>query len=185
VRLRILRAPQGHADGFDLRRFQIGQIYDVGTALANLLLAEGWGVPVDVQEPALVVPLSTMSQKTVLVVDDDRDVRAMLTTLLGVAGFDVIEASNGGDALAALVKHRPSLIILDLMMPGMDGAQFRQAQRRLQDHELADVPVLVVSGADNLKHLARNLGAAGMFEKPLNPERILAAVQARISKMAS
>jgi CheY-like chemotaxis protein len=55
-----------------------------------------------------------------------------------------IEASNGGDALAALVKHRPSLIILDLMMPGMDGAQFREAQRRLQDHELADVPVLVV-----------------------------------------
>lgn len=180
MRLRIERAPEGRADGFDLRRFQVGQIYDVGTVLANLLLAEGWAVPIDVPEPALVVPLSTIGQKTVLVVDDDRDVRTMLNQLLASAGFAVIEAANGGDALVALVKHRPALIILDLMMPGVDGAQFREAQRRLQDYELADVPILVVSGADNLKQMAKRLGAAGIFEKPLDPDRILTTVQAHI-----
>jgi len=180
-----VRAPSGHADGFDLDRFQVGQIYDVGTAVANLLLAEGWAVPVDVSEPALVVPLSTVGRKAVLVVDDDRDVRTMLNHLLAFAGFTVIEAANGGDALVALVEHRPALIILDLMMPGVDGAHFRQAQRRLQDHELANVPILVVSGADNARQLAKNLGAAGIFEKPLDPDRILTAVHARMSSGAS
>lgn len=180
-----MRAPEGRADGFDLRRFQVGQIYDVGTVLANLLLAEGWAVPVDVPEPALVVPLSKVEQKAVLVVDDDGDVRTMLNHLLAFAGFTVIEAANGSDALAALVKHRPALIILDLLMPGMDGPQFREAQRRLHDHDLANVPILVVSGADNAKQLARNLGAAGIFEKPLDPDRILTAVQARMAKVAS
>jgi CheY-like chemotaxis protein len=183
VRLRIVQTPEGHADGFDLRRFQVGQIYDVGTVVANLLLAEGWAVPVDASEPALVVPLS--GQKAVLVVDDDRDVRAMLNDLLAFAGFAVIEAANGGDALVALVKHRPALIILDLMMPGVDGRHFRGAQRRLHDRELANVPILVVSGADKAKQMAKNLGAAGIFEKPLDPDRILTAVQARMSRIAS
>jgi len=182
VRLRIERAPEGRADGFDLRRFQVGQVYDVGTTLANLLLAEGWAVPVDVPEPALVLPLSKVNEKVVLVVDDDPDVRTMLNHLLAFAGFGVIEAANGGDALVALVKHRPVLIILDLLMPGMDGAQFRDAQRRLQDHELANVPILVVSGADNAREMAKKLGAAGLFGKPLDPDRILTAVQARIRK---
>jgi hypothetical protein len=98
-------APEGRADGFDLRRFQVGQVYDVGTVLANLLLAEGWAVPIDVPEPALVIPLSKLSDKVVLVVDDDRDVRTMLNHLLAFAGFAVIEAANGGDALVALVRQ--------------------------------------------------------------------------------
>jgi hypothetical protein len=66
--------------------------------LANLLLAEGWAVPVDVPEPALVVPLSKINEKRVLVGDDDRDVRAMLNHLLAFAGFTVIEAANERDA---------------------------------------------------------------------------------------
>lgn len=177
-----MREPQGDGDGFDLRRFRVGQIYDVGTALGNLLLAEGWAVPVDVPEPALVVPLSKVNERTVLVVDDDADVRAMLNHLLSFAGFAVVEAANGGDALVALVKYRPALILLDLKMPGVDGAQFRDAQRRLQDHELANIPILVVSGADNASELARTLGAAGLFEKPLDPDRLLTAVQARVRR---
>lgn len=180
MRVRITREPQGRADGFDLRRFHVGQIYDVGTVVANLLLAEGWAAPVDVPEPALVVPLSKVNEKTVLVVDDDAAVRAMLNHLLSGAGFAVVEASNGGDALVALVKYRPALILLDLRMPGVDGAQFRDAQRKLQDHELANIPILVVSGADNASDLARTLEAAGLFEKPLDPDRLPAAVRARV-----
>jgi CheY-like chemotaxis protein len=172
-------APEGRADGFDLRRFQVGQVYDVGTVLANLLLAEGWAVPIDVPEPALVIPLSKLSDKVVLVVDDDRDVRTMLNHLLAFAGFAVIEAANGGDALVALVRQagpdHP-----DLRMPGMDGSQFRDAQRRLQDHELASISILIVSAADNAGEMAKTLGAAGIFEKPVDPDRLLRAVQARM-----
>lgn len=178
MRLRITRHPIGEVDGFDLRRFQPGQIYDVGTTLANLLLAEGWAVPIDeLSEPALVIPLSQVSTRTVLVVDDDADIRAMLNHLLSHVGLAVIEAENGRDALVALVKHRPALILLDLRMPGMDGQQFREAQARLQDRVLAKTPILLISAAENAREMARRLGAAGLFEKPLDFDRLLAVVQ--------
>ena len=90
--------------------------------------------------------------------------------------------ASGHEALDSLVKYRPTLILLDLLMPGMDGAQFRGAQRRLQDHELAKVPIVVISGAGNARELARTLGAAGVFEKSVDPDQILAAVQARVRK---
>ena len=179
-----MRPLEGTADGFDLRRFRVGQIYDVGTVLANLLLAEGWAIPIDIAEPALVVPLSTLNQKTVLIVDDDPHVRAMLNSVLAFAGFAVVEAGNGRDALAVLARERPSLIILDLKMPTMNGTEFREAQRRLTDSDLADIPVLVVSGADDAREVAQSLGAAGICEKPLDPDRILKAVQARIPQEA-
>src|SRR6266850_176632 len=80
------------------------------------------------------------------------------------------------DALAALIRHRPAMIILDLRMPEMDGWQFREAQRRLPDRELADVPILVLTGVQHARDLAKDLGAAGIFEKPFDPDRLLAAV---------
>ena len=180
MRVRITRVLHGRADGFDLSRLQKGQLYDVGTTLGNLLLAEGWAVPADLSEPAMVIPLSRLNAQTVLIVDDDSDVRALLHHVLGFAGFVVVEASNGRDALAALIQHRPAVIILDLRMPEMDGWQFREAQRRLPDRELADVPILVLTGVEHARDLAKNLGAAGIFEKPFDPDRLLAAVHARV-----
>ena len=182
MRLRITRQPYGRADGFDLSRFKVGQIYDVGTTVGNLLLAENFAVPVEMAEAALVIPLSHLNERTVLIVDDDPDVRRLLHHVLEAAGFLVVDARNGTEALAELVSHRPFLIILDLLMPGMDGWQFREAQRRLPDRELADVPILVISGTQNVRALAQDLGAAGIFEKPFDPDRVLAAVQARVRR---
>ena len=177
MRIRLTKLPPAPlVDGFDVREYRaglVGETYEVDANLAQYLIAAGYA------------ERTKEGQKAVLVVDDDRDVRAMLNHVLAFAGFAVIEAANGRDALVALVKHRPALIILDLMMPGVDGAQFRQAQRRLQDHELANVPILVVSGADNAKQMAKTLGAAGIFEKPLDLDRILTVVQARVSTIAS
>lgn len=173
MRIRLTKLPPAPlVDGFDVREYRaglVGETYEVHANLARYLIAAGYA-----EHPKV-------GQKAVLVVDDDGDVRTMLNHVLAFAGFAVIEATNGSDALVALVKHRPALIILDLMMPGMDGEHFRQAQRRLQDHELANVPILVVSGADNAKQMAQTLGAAGIFEKPLDLDRILTAVQARVS----
>ena len=182
MRVRITRQPYGRADGFDLSRFKVGQVYDVGTTVGNLLLAEGFAVPVEIAEASLVIPLSRLSERTVLIVDDDPDVRTLLHHVLQAGGFQVVGARNGSEALAALTSHRPFLIILDLLMPGMDGWQFREAQRRLPDRELADVPILVVSGAQDVRTLAQNLGAAGIFEKPFDPERVLVAVQSRVRR---
>ncbi len=82
----------------------------------------------------------------VLIVEDDGDTRELLRRALEARGHAVLEASNGADALAAIERTTPSLILLDLMMPEMDGFQFVQALRDQAD--LADIPVIVLTAKD-------------------------------------
>src|SRR5690349_14816755 len=82
----------------------------------------------------------------VLIVDDDADVRELLRMSLGAAGYRVATVPDGREALHYLRSHADiCMIVLDLMLPSMDGAQFRAAQ--LRDRSLAWIPVIVVSGA--------------------------------------
>jgi CheY-like chemotaxis protein len=82
----------------------------------------------------------------VLVVDDDQDIREMLELVLQTHGWRVATASDGEDALRWLRGgERPCLILLDLMMPGMDGYAFRRAQ--LAEPQLAEIPTVVLTGA--------------------------------------
>src|SRR5690349_12960096 len=91
---------------------------------------------------ALVPELQEVS---VLVVDDEADTRDLLASLLSHAGFTVATAANGLEALAALRAIRPQMILLDIQMPIMDGAVFREAQRR--DKELIRIPTVVMTGS--------------------------------------
>jgi CheY-like chemotaxis protein len=105
------------------------------------------------------------TNRTVLVVDDDTGVRELLTRSLSFEGFDVIEAANGQDALTQLRKgRRPSVIVLDLRMPVMDGWAFRIAQRA--DPRIARIPVVILSGADS--HRFQEIEAAAALEKPVS-----------------
>jgi CheY-like chemotaxis protein len=102
--------------------------------------------------------------QTVLVVDDDTAVRRPLARLLGLEGFDVIEANNGQEALTYLQSGLDiAVIVLDLRMPVMDGWSFRARQR--SDPLIADIPVIVVSGADADRF--HELGAVATLEKPV------------------
>ena len=83
-----------------------------------------------------------------LIVEDDADLRDIELQLLKFHGWPVYAASDGVEGLKALREHRPSLILLDLAMPRMNGVQFRTAQRQLPDRRLANVPVVVVGGRD-------------------------------------
>jgi CheY-like chemotaxis protein len=83
---------------------------------------------------------------SVLVVDDDPDVRVMLETYLELEGFDVLTASNGLDALQRLRDVRPSVILLDLMMPVMDGFMFLDHVKHVP--ALAQVPIVVLTAKD-------------------------------------
>lgn len=83
--------------------------------------------------------------KVVLVVDDDRDARETLSAILESVGFSVFQAADGREGLARARDSHPAVIILDLEMPTLDGWGFRAQQRR--DGAIADVPVVVVSGA--------------------------------------
>jgi len=161
----------------DLSRFREGVTYDVGTTLGNYLLAQGWAEP-DVFPSTPPVPSidRTIKQAGVLVVDDDEDMREILLQLLQFHGWPVHAAADGVEALDALERHRPSLILLDLAMPRMNGIQFRTAQRAHPDVRLASVPVVVVSAAADAARYKTALNAADVLVKPFEPERLLQAV---------
>jgi len=111
--------------------------------------------------------------KLVLVVDDDQDQREVLSALLESAGYAVAQATDGREALAKAKARRPKVIILDLMMPTMNGWDFRTAQRR--DSAIADVPVVVVSA--NCARLDE-LRPAAFLAKPFDLGRLLETIEA-------
>jgi CheY-like chemotaxis protein len=111
----------------------------------------------------------------VMVVEDDEQVRELLVCALELEGYRVVEARNGREAIDQLHTNRdPALILLDLMMPVMDGWQFRMLQRR--EASLAAIPVVVVSAAGWLPERVALLGANGYLEKPIDLDLLLAAV---------
>ncbi|MGC4000520.1 MAG: response regulator [Anaeromyxobacter sp.] len=107
----------------------------------------------------------------VLVVDDEADIRQAVSEILADEGYVVVGARDGAEALAQARAAHPSLVLLDLMMPRMNGWEFREAQR--QDPELAKIPVVVLSA------LARDKGidASGYIEKPFDLDDLLTAVR--------
>lgn len=114
----------------------------------------------------------------ILVIDDDEDIREALVDVLGDAGYSVQVAASGNEALELLGSvEPPSLILLDLMMPGMDGFGFRAAQ--VADPRIASVPVLIISAGGNLATDAKRLGATGFIQKPMKLDVILREVGSR------
>ena len=112
---------------------------------------------------------------SILIVDDDPDIRAALVDVLSDSGYAVRAASNGREALEILrTGAPPRLVLLDLMMPVMDGLQFRQEQ--LADPALRDVPVVVISAGSNVAESARSLGVAGYLRKPIDLDRLLEVI---------
>jgi CheY-like chemotaxis protein len=107
------------------------------------------------------------------VVEDDVDTRDMLGRFLELEGFHVELASNGKQALERLnAGLHPCVILLDLMMPIMDGWQFRRQQ--IQDGELAEIPVIVVSAAG--KERIAEIDANAYLSKPVDLEKLLERV---------
>jgi CheY-like chemotaxis protein len=111
----------------------------------------------------------------VLVVEDHADLREMLSVLLKSEGFDVQTAGNGAEALQCLHETRPSVILLDLMMPVMSGDEFRRHQ--LADPRYRDVPVICMTAAHDGRDRALRLNASAYFQKPVDFERLIGAVR--------
>ena len=112
----------------------------------------------------------------ILVVDDDPDIRESLREVLEDEGYAVACVGNGREALDYLHREpRPRVILLDLMMPVMDGWQFRREQQR--DPSLAPIPVVVVSGTRDAARSAAALGPATCLEKPVGFDELVEAVR--------
>lgn len=104
--------------------------------------------------------------RTVLVVEDDAAIAEVLRLSLEDVGFRVAEAANGHRALALLDGERPSLVVLDLMLPGMDGATFADELR--QRGLRPGLPILVVSAASQAREWAARIEAEGFLAKPFD-----------------
>ena len=111
-----------------------------------------------------------MSKDKILVVDDDREMRASLTHLLESAGYDVTVACNGQDGFAALQTDKPDAILSDVRMPGMDGLEFQTKVR-----DVCHVPVVLISAHGDIPMAVAALqdGAYSFVEKPFEPRRLL------------
>lgn len=122
-----------------------------------------------------------MSAARILVVDDDPDIRDTVIEVLEEHGLRAQGAANGVEALRALRDdpELPRLILLDLMMPGMDGRAFREAQ--LADPALAPIPVVVISAFRDSAETAEQLGAAGHLTKPVSLDDLLDVIQQHVA----
>ena len=115
--------------------------------------------------------------KRILVVEDQEDNRQILRDLLGNAGYELTEAENGEEAIAAVAKQRPDLILMDIQLPLMDGYE---ATRRIRTNpDLNSVPIIAVTSyaltGDEDK--ARAAGCDGYVSKPYSPRDLLAKVR--------
>jgi CheY-like chemotaxis protein len=114
-----------------------------------------------------------MNTPLVLVVDDDPDILDAICDILDAEGYRVSRARHGQEALEQVEFARPDIILLDLMMPVMDGVAFSQALR--QRPRVSDIPIVVIS-ADGNPQRAASVGAAGYLAKPFDIEALLAQV---------
>ncbi len=108
---------------------------------------------------------------SVLVVDDETDIREAVSEVLSEEGFEVAGASDGCEALKKARALHPSVVLLDLMMPRMNGWEFFAACRG--DPELAAIPVIVLSALGRVS----GLDAAGYIQKPFDLEQLVTAVR--------
>jgi len=111
---------------------------------------------------------------SVLIVEDDRDTREMLARFLELEGFEVREAANGQLALETLHENGATcVILLDLMMPVMNGWQFRLAQ--VMDPDIAEIPVVVVTAAGSRDQIPA-IDADAWISKPVDFDRLLETI---------
>lgn len=108
---------------------------------------------------------------SVLVVDDEIDIREAVAEVLAEEGYEVFAAGDGAEALRKARSFHPSLVLLDLMMPGMNGWEFRAAQA--SDPELSSIPVVVLSALGRVS----GFEAQGFIQKPFDLDELLSAVK--------
>lgn len=110
--------------------------------------------------------------RSVLVVDDEPTARSMLRLILVRAGFEVREAQDGYEALAAVEKNMPDIMILDIMMPGIDGFAVCKALR--SNEKAADLPIIMLSARADRESVNKgfSVGATEYLTKPVKPDEL-------------
>ena len=115
-----------------------------------------------------------MRATTILIIDDDKLIRWSLSTVLGRAGYRIQEAATGREGLVAVERSTPDLVLLDIMLPDMDG--FAVLEKLLHAHPILPVLTMTADATPKTARRAIRLGARGHLEKPCDSAVLLAAV---------
>ncbi|WP_085555252.1 response regulator [Azospirillum agricola] len=116
-------------------------------------------------------------KKKVLTVDDSRTMRDMVTFTLKGAGYDVVEAADGQQAMTAMAAGKVDLVITDLNMPVMDGLTLIRKLRAIPAHRTLPILMLTTEADEKKKAEGRAAGATGWIVKPFNPDKLVSVVQ--------
>ncbi|MDP9018746.1 MAG: response regulator [Candidatus Eremiobacteraeota bacterium] len=121
--------------------------------------------------------------RRILVVDDDRNLRKIITTNLELAGYDVTAAASGVEAMQILEDLQPDLVLLDVMMPVMDGYETTRRIRKHQTNSHVPIILLTAKGEVEDKVAGFDAGADDYITKPFGPQEMLARVRAKIRRV--
>ncbi|HUB95586.1 MAG TPA: response regulator [Stellaceae bacterium] len=175
------RLQEGVWPGTERLRGDVGRITAAARRLVALLMPEE-APPVPAAPPASAKPQTPMAKGTILVADDNEGNREVLTRRLSRQGFDVVTAENGRRALEILRVGGIDLVLLDVMMPEMDG--YETLKQVKSSDALRHIPVLMVSALDEMESVIRciELGAEDYLPVPFNPVLLQARIGASLEK---
>src|SRR5882724_5895011 len=124
---------------------------------------------------------STSPSATILIIDDQEKNLQVLGTMLGQLGFEIVPATNGEQALRRLMARPADLVLLDVLMPGLDG--FEVCRRIHGQPELAGIPIIFLSAADDKSFIVRALDAGGVdyVTKPFNQAELISRVRTHLA----
>lgn len=113
---------------------------------------------------------------SILAVDDSASMRQMVSFALKNAGHDVVEATDGEDALKTAKSNKVALVITDVNMPKMDGITLIRELRALPDYKFTPILMLTTESTPEKKQEGKEAGATGWLVKPFNPEQLLTTI---------
>ncbi|MBI5468838.1 MAG: response regulator [Deltaproteobacteria bacterium] len=114
--------------------------------------------------------------KTIMVIDDSASIRQVVNLTLRKAGYEVVEACDGQDALNKLSAQKLNLIVCDVNMPNMDGITFLKSLKSAPSHKFTPVLMLTTESQESKKQEGKMAGAKAWVVKPFKPEQMLEAV---------
>lgn len=117
-----------------------------------------------------------MAQKLIMVIDDSASLRLLVSDALRDAGYEVLEAADGQDALDKLDSRRVHLMVCDVNMPVMDGISFVKHVKQIPRHQFVPIIMLTTESRENRKLQGQMAGAKAWLVKPFRPEQVLQAV---------
>ena len=154
-------------------------VASVGLNQGSTFICHFPAVPAPVSEAASVSTyLRAPQSRTLLYVEDNADVRCVMSEMLRLSGYEVIEAANGEDALAAMAVHRPDAIVLDIGLPDMNGYEVARQIRLMPTRSGIPMIALTGFGQSRDKDAATQVGFNAHLVKPVDPEELMRSIEA-------